>query len=114
MAGSTQDQVPGPSVTTLVTQPQPLPGILHSHPGTSSDTPSQGDDMLDDPSHRWVKNLSKIPLTPAQRSLLSKGLNYAIAPRHPSNLEYITSIESACQKLNQQDAEELRADIRGF
>ena len=30
---------------------------------------------------------------------------------HPPNLEYITSIESICSKLGQQDAEELRADI---
>ena len=34
-----------------------------------------------------------------------------ITPRHPPNLEYITAIESACTKLSQQDAEELRADI---
>ena len=71
----------------------------------------QGDGKLDYPSNRWVRNLSKIPLTPAQRSLLSKGPNNAIASRHPTHLEYITAIDSACQKLNQQDAEELGVDI---
>ena len=36
---------------------------------------------------------------------------YAIAPRHPPHLEYIIAKEPACQKLNQQDVEKLRADI---
>ena len=34
-----------------------------------------------------------------------------VSPKHPPNLEYVTSIEAACTKLSQQDAEELRADI---
>ena len=34
-----------------------------------------------------------------------------VSPKKPPNLEYITSIESACTKLSQQDAEEPRADI---
>ena len=48
---------------------------------------------------------------PAQRSVLAKGPNFAVTPRQPSNLEYITAIEAACTKLSQQDAEELRANI---
>ena len=56
-------------------------------------------------------NLSNKPLTPAQRSVLAKGPNFAVTPRQPPNLEYITAIEAACTKLSQQDAEELRADI---
>ena len=50
-------------------------------------------------------------MTQAQRSVLAKGPNYAVTPRQPPNLEYITAIEAACTKLSQQDAEELRADI---
>ena len=50
-------------------------------------------------------------MTPAQRSVLAKGPNFAVTPRQPPNLEYITAIEAACTKLSQQDAEELRADI---
>ena len=42
---------------------------------------------------------------------LAKGSNFAVSPKHPPNLEYITAIEAACTKLSQQDAEELRADI---
>ena len=34
-----------------------------------------------------------------------------VTPRQPPNLEYITAIETACTKLSQQDAEELRADV---
>ena len=50
-------------------------------------------------------------MKPAQRSVLAKEPNYAVTPRQPPNLEYITAIEAACTKLSQQDAEELRADI---
>ena len=50
-------------------------------------------------------------MTQAERSLLAKGLNYAIAPRHPPHLEYITAIELVCPKLSQQDVEKLRANI---
>ena len=60
---------------------------------------------------KWVINLSSKPLTPAQRSVLAKGPNFAVTPRHPPNLEYITAIEAACTKLSQQDAEEFRTDI---
>ena len=47
----------------------------------------------------------------AQEALLLKGSNYAITPKYPHHLEYFTSIESACQKLDHQEAEELKADI---
>ena len=65
----------------------------------------------EEPNPKWVINLSNKPLTPAQRSVLAKGPNFAVTPRQPHNLEYITAIEAACTKLSQQDAEELRADI---
>ena len=65
----------------------------------------------EDPNLNWVINLSSKPLTPAQRSVLAKGPNYAVTPRQPPNLEYITAIEAACTKLSQQDAEELKANI---
>ena len=65
----------------------------------------------EDPNPKWVINLSSKPLTPAQRSVLAKGPNFAVAPKQPPNLEYITAIEAACTKLSQQDAEELRAEV---
>ena len=50
-------------------------------------------------------------MTQAQRSVLAKGPNFVVTPRHPPNLEYIMAIESVYSKLGQQDAEELRAEI---
>ena len=73
----------------------------------------QGSSPLKEPNPKWVINLSSKPLTQAQRSVLAKGPNFVVAPKHPPNLEYITAIEAACTKLSQQDAEELRADING-
>ena len=66
---------------------------------------------MEEPNPKWVINLSSKPLTQVQRSVLAKGPNCVVSPRHPPNLGYITAIESACTKLSQQDAEELRADI---
>ena len=51
------------------------------------------------------------PLPLAQRSLLAKGPNFAVIPKHPPNLEYITAIEAICSTLDQQDVEELKANI---
>ena len=65
----------------------------------------------EDPNPKWIINLSNKPLTPAQRSVLAKGPNFAVSPKQPPNLEYITGIEAACTKLSQQDAEKLRAEV---
>ena len=72
--------------------------------------PPQGS-CPEDPNLKWVINLSNKPLTPAQRSVLAKGPNFAVSPKQPANVEYITAIEAACTKLSQQDAEELRAEV---
>ena len=45
----------------------------------------------------------------AQECLLAYGPNFAIAP----NREYIATVEQACQKLNQGEADELQVEIRG-
>ena len=66
---------------------------------------------MEEPNPKWDINLSSKSLTSAQRSVLAKGPSFVVSPRHPPNLEYITAIESACTKLSQQDAEELRANI---
>ena len=71
--------------------------------GSSNSNVSQG--------NKWVVNLSKLPLTPAQESLLSKGPNFALAPANPPNVELISAIESVCQRLSEQDAQELRVEI---
>ena len=71
----------------------------------------QGSSYLEDPNPKWVINLSSKPLTPAQRSVLAKGLNFVVSPKQPPNLEYITAIEAACTKLSQKDAEEPRTEV---
>ena len=53
-----------------------------------------------------INGSSIYPLNQAQKSVLAKGPNFVVTPRHPPNLDYITAIEVACTKLGQQDAEE--------
>ena len=96
-------------------RPPPASQEVHttSWEGNNSTPPArhpQGSSK-EEPNPKWVINLSNKPLTPAQRSVLAKGPNFAVTPRQPPNLEYITAIEAACTKLSQQDAEELRANI---
>ena len=53
----------------------------------------------------------KSPLTPTEESLLSRGPNFALAPTNALNVEFISAVESACQRLLEQDAQELRTEI---
>ena len=106
----------GKVIGTPQAQVNPVfPGSQHHLPGRqphihTPSRPTQGSSN-EEPNPKWVINLSNKPLTPAQRSVLAKGPNFAVTPRQPPNLEYITAIEAACTKLSQQDAEELMADI---
>ena len=52
-----------------------------SSPGRHN-TP-QGSSPLEEPNPKWAINLSSKPLTPAQRSVLAKGPNLVVTPRHP-------------------------------
>ena len=70
------------------------------------DHTKQGPDI----NKKWVINLSSIPLTKEQESLLSHGPNDAISPRIPPLGEYIMNIEKACQSLDTNTAEELRTE----
>ena len=42
---------------------------------------------------------------------MEKGPNFALTPINPPNVELIAAVESACQKLSEQDAQELRAEV---
>ena len=86
-------------------------GTQESNPTTHPPNRLPQGSSPEDPNPKWVINLSSKPLTPAQRSVLAKGPNFAVTPKQPPNLEYITAIEAACTKLSQQDAEELRAEV---
>ena len=56
--------------------------------------------------------MSKKPLTNAQEKLLAHGPNYAITPRSPPIGEYIAAVEQTCQNLTQEEADEMRAEIK--
>ena len=60
---------------------------------------------------KWVINLSSVPLTKDQESLLEHGPNFAVTPQRPPYGEYIKAIETACQSLDPNSAEELRSDV---
>ena len=79
--------------------------------GSSSSKATQDQNKGNSNSSKWVINLSSHPLTPAQVSLLSKGPNFALAPVNPPNVEFISVVESACQKLLDQDVQEPRAEV---
>ena len=60
---------------------------------------------------KWVINLSSVPLTKDQESLLEHGPNFAITPQRAPYGEYIKAIGTACQSLDVNSAEELRSDV---
>ena len=68
----------------------------------------------------WINNIWKvggdplqITLNQPQESLIAHGSNFAIAPQQP-HLEYVTLIEQLCQRLNTQDAKELRMEVNSI
>ena len=76
---------------------------------------SNNDDHLDqgpciERVMKWVINLSSIPLTKEQESLLAHGPNFVITPKKPPLGEYISNIEKVCQSLDTNMAEELRSE----
>ena len=62
-------------------------------------------------TERWVINKSKHTLTNNQKSLLKKGLNFAISPCHLPNREIIAQTEYISRFLPLSKAEALKADI---
>ena len=79
---------------------------------TTITTTTTIDTAEDKSEKKWVINLSSSPLTHAQASLLAHGPGYAVNPKHPPYGDYIVAIEKACSTLDQNRAEELRAEIR--
>ena len=62
-------------------------------------------------SSKSVVNLSSTPLTTAQASFLFKGPNFSLASGNPPNVEFISVVEAACQRLPEQETRELRAEV---
>ena len=65
-------------------------------------------------NHSWVRNLSRRLLTKAQEKILSHGPNYAIVTKEPPIGEYIAQVERVCQSLTQDEAEELRGEVKSI
>ena len=65
------------------------------------------------PEHqeKWVRNLSKYSLSDAERSVLAKGLKFAITPEKTPTDQYIVSTELACRGLPPQEADQLRCEV---
>ena len=84
----------------------------HSSCSNAKDrTNKKGLDMHRKVNKKWVINLSSVPLTKDQESLLEHGPNFAITPPRPPYGEYIKAIETPCQSLDPNSAEELRSDV---
>ncbi|XP_071440274.1 uncharacterized protein [Hetaerina americana] len=60
---------------------------------------------------RSVINFTDYQLTNAHISILSKGLNFAIAPTKIPKEEIVTEVEYAIRKLPKGDADEIREDV---
>ena len=82
--------------------------------GNSNNRNSNNSQLQVETNSKWVINLSKTSLNKGQISILAKGPNFAIAPRHIPNIDYITAIESVCHKLKGEEAGELEADINSL
>ena len=55
--------------------------------------------------------MSSVPLTKDQELLLVHSPNFAVTPQRPPYGEYIKAIETACQSLDPNSAEELKSDV---
>ena len=78
------------------------------------DSNNSNSQSQDSNSNKWVTNLSKTNVTEGQRSVLAKGPNFSITPRHIPSVDYITAVESIYPKLKEEDAMELRAEINSI
>ena len=61
-----------------------------------------------------VENLSKYKPTPHELQLVGKGANFAISPTEILVKEYVAQTELVCSNLPANEANILRAEIRGL
>ena len=79
---------------------------------TQTDLATTGENANNNNNNIWVGNILGTPLTKAQEKILLRGPNFAIVPKSPPVVEYIASIENACSQLTQEEAEDLRGEIK--
>ena len=65
----------------------------------SGHTKEKGPFIHRNDAKKWVINLSSVPLTKVQESLLSHGPNFAVTPQKPPYEEYIKAIENHLPKF---------------
>ncbi|XP_072048289.1 uncharacterized protein [Amphiura filiformis] len=70
-----------------------------------------GNTLTDSNKDKWVINSSSRDLSQDERSLLEKGLNFAVSPTELPVHDYIAACESACKQLGDGDADELRGKV---
>ena len=61
---------------------------------------------------RWVINRSSYTLKPSEKSLLERGLNFAVSPDNVPVRDYVTAIEKACKLVGptSETAQIIRSD----
>ena len=64
----------------------------------------------DNHKSKWVINLSSIPLTQAQETLLARGTFSAVVPKCPISEFYIATVEKVCSRLPHREVKELRVE----
>lgn len=65
----------------------------------------------EDIKRRWVVNISERELEENEISLLRKGLNFLITPRHIPTKEILASIESAIHHLPHERQDIIRSEV---
>ena len=60
---------------------------------------------------KWVINISQKVLSNEEKSILSKGLNYAVSPQKVPVTDYIVQTEKACRLLPPEDRDSLRSEV---
>ena len=61
---------------------------------------------------KWVINISHKPLSTEEEKLLAHGPNFVVVPKNPPIIQYVATIEQACTKLEEGQAEEFRVHIK--
>ena len=88
-----------------------MPPLYQQQNNITSET-TQEQTQYNNNNQNWVRNLSRRLLTKAQEKILSHGPNYAIVTKEPLIGEYIAQVEKLCQSLKQDEAEELRGEVK--
>lgn len=72
------------------------------------------DTRLHSVSDTWVVNLSGRELTPDESAILSKGLNFAVAPKRVPATEIIAKVESCVRTLDAETVATVRKDVNAI